>query len=234
MSRYVLGDSHGRVHAVEEVLDASGFDFEKDQLIILGDVVDGSADVKDLIDLFLTIKNRILIYGNHDLWARAWFDAGIEQPVWTHQGGEATMRSYGFDYTKVPVSHREFLHGGVFYHIDDKNNIFVHGGFDPDIDIKDNSNEELVWNRNIIGYAMCKPIPKYNRVFIGHTTTQLVENNAGMNEPIVFNNLVMMDTGGGWDGKLTLMDPDTLEYWQSKKQKKPRKWFDVTCLPEEI
>ncbi len=228
-----MGDPHGRVTAVKEVLNAVDFDYDSDQLIILGDIVDGSASVKELIDLILKVKHRILIRGNHDQWALGWFDAGIELPAWVHQGGEATMRSYGFDYKSVPESHREFLHSGVYYHIDDKNNIFVHGGFDPDIPIKDNSNEELLWNRNIIGYAMCKPIPGYHLVFIGHTTTQLIENHAGRNEPALFNNLVMMDTGGGWDGKITIMNPDTMEYWQSSKQKKPRKWFDVTCIQEE-
>jgi Calcineurin-like phosphoesterase len=243
MSRYVMGDAHGRVRVVEEVLDKSGFDFENDELIILGDVVDGTADVYDLIELILSIKHKIFIYGNHELgdskgeWARAWFDFGTERPAWVHQGGLATMRSYGFDYKSVPLSHKEFLHSGEFYHIDDKNNIFVHGGFNPDIPIRDNSNDELLWNRSIIGYAMCKPIPGYNHVFIGHTTVELAlaesETRGNPFEPAVFNNLVMLDTGGGWHGRLTLMDPDTLEYWQSSKQKKPRKWFDVTCIPEE-
>ena len=43
-----------------------------------------------------------------------------------------------------------------------------------------------------------------------------------MDIPIRFNNVYCLDTGGGWDGKLTIMDIDTEEYWQSKKQEPGR------------
>lgn len=52
----------------------------------------------------------------------------------------------------------------------------------------------------------------FNKVFIGHTTTT---RHSG--EPIEAAGVVCMDTGGGWEGKLSIMDVDTGEFWQSDK-----------------
>ena len=42
MSRtFTIGDLHGRVEALKEVLQKSNFDYEHDTLIVLGDIVDG-------------------------------------------------------------------------------------------------------------------------------------------------------------------------------------------------
>jgi predicted phosphodiesterase len=41
MRRFVIGDIHGRVQALKEVLEKCSFDKKKDRLIVLGDVVDG-------------------------------------------------------------------------------------------------------------------------------------------------------------------------------------------------
>jgi hypothetical protein len=37
--------------------------------------------------------------------------------------------------------------------------------------------------------------------------------------PLIMGNVVMMDTGGGDIGKLTIMNTETLEWWQSEKKK---------------
>ncbi len=64
MRRFVLGDVHGRILALKEVLKKSKFDYKKDKLIILGDVVDGGYNTYMVIEELLKIKNKILtIFG---------------------------------------------------------------------------------------------------------------------------------------------------------------------------
>jgi len=80
---------------------------------------------------------------------------------------------------------------------------------------------------------------KHKEVFIGHTSTvnwrakpHLPEWEAmdkkpiGITVPMNRCNVWNMDTGAGWHGKLTIMDVDTKEYWQSDLVK--------TLYPDEL
>ena len=66
MKRYVLGDIHGNFKALKQVLKRSKFDYEKDELIIIGDVVDGYSCSFEVVEELLKIKNKVFILGNHD------------------------------------------------------------------------------------------------------------------------------------------------------------------------
>jgi serine/threonine protein phosphatase 1 len=214
MTRYVIGDIHGRGNELNRLLKKCGFDYDKDQLIILGDVVDGGFETKKAIDILLRAKNRVLIAGNHDYWTLAWMKTGAEPPIWTTQGGRATMYSYGFAFKDVPKEHVDFLKSSVDYYLDEKNNLFVHGGMDPRKPIACQDIHTLMWDREIIPYVMAHgEIEGYAHVFIGHTSTALIQD--GRFTPLIIDNLIMMDTGAGNNGgKLTIMDIDTFEYWQ--------------------
>ena len=85
--------------------------------------------------------------------------------------------------------------------------------------------EKIMWDRSYYVYAdydekhdrSVKRFGKLScskRLFIGHS-------EIGTYEPLVSEryNLVNLDTGAGWAGCLTIMDMDTLEYWQSRKSK---------------
>lgn len=224
MKSYVIADVHGHFDAMMQAIERSPFDPDADLLINLGDIVDGGRQTRQCIRKIKSFKHVISIYGNHDHWCLEWMKTGAELPAWVHQGGYASMESYGFDFKSVPKSHIKFLQSSLPYYIDDSRNIYVHGGFNPDIPFVDNTIEKLTWDRDIIKYAREKKIPKYNKVFIGHTTTQAIDGGL---TPVVLNNLVCCDTGGGWNGKLSIIDVDTLEYWQSDKQD-PEAWVE-TC-----
>jgi serine/threonine protein phosphatase 1 len=203
---YVIGDIHGRLKALNEVLNKAGFRNNFDRLITLGDIVDGGINTKSVIERLLQIKDRIDVRGNHETWALNWMKTGEELPIWTHQGGYATMRSYDFDWKSVPSSHIMFLESQVPYYIDDKNRIFVHGGFNPLVPIENQTTEFITWDRTLIKYAQEHFIQRYNHVYIGHTTTQIIRH--GVVHPLTFHNMTMMDTGGGWNGRLSMIDVD--------------------------
>lgn len=213
MTTFVVGDIHGRAKALEEVFLKSGFDKTTDTLIVLGDIVDGGLETARVFDILETVEKRIIITGNHDEWWLKWAQCGLELPIWVHQGGYASMRSYDFKWMNVPKSHRLMIEKSRYYYIN-KNRVFVHGGFNPKIPIYHNTTEFLTWDRTLIDYAKEHIIDQFDEVFIGHTTTQLFKTN----KPVQLHNLWMLDTGAGWNGKLTIMDIDTKEYWQSKEQ----------------
>jgi serine/threonine protein phosphatase 1 len=53
-------------------------------------------------------------------------------------------------------------------------------------------------------------VPGYDRIFVGHTSIWKTSN-----VPIKSGNVIFMDTGGGWEGKLSIMNIDTEKVFQS-------------------
>lgn len=227
-----VGDIHGRLGALEQVLDRSNFDYDSDTLIFLGDVCDGGPDTKAVIDKLLTIKNLIYIKGNHDYWMLDYINNKDTKELWVQQGGKSTLKSYGaklfgasniggqrriYRHAKIPQEHIKFLRSGKPYHIIDKK-VFTHGGFDPTKPIWENDYSYLAWDRELIDFAKTHSVPGWDKVFVGHSSTL----SEGIDKPIKRNNLWMLDTGCGHCGRLTIMDVETEEYWQSDLQPSSR------------
>ncbi len=212
MKRYILGDPHGAHKAMLQCFERSGFNYKKDELIVLGDVCDGWPEVKECIDELLKVKNLIYILGNHDKWTLEWMTA-LKKPEWVEQGGWNTVRSY------IPEKHLNLLSYARSWHTDEKtNSLFVHGGIDPTKSMEKQTLDTCLWDRDLLSNARFKhnqkPDYKYagfDHIFVGHTTTLHFKSLT----PVHFCNVWGLDTGAGWGGKLTIMDRDTKEYWQS-------------------
>lgn len=125
--------------------------------------------------------------------------------------------------TDVPQTHHDFFKSMVLHHKDFRNNFFVHGGFDRNnyIDYLTFTNpQDFYWDRKLWDAALChkhqdrkfRMAEDFKRVFIGHSATPKWKTD----KPMFAANLIWnVDTGAGWIGKLTFMDVDTYEFWQS-------------------
>lgn len=219
MKTFVIGDIHGRIEALCQVLKASNFNKEDDKLIVLGDIVDGGANTKEVIEELLTIQNKIICIGNHDLWFMEWLHTRETKPLWYNQGGVHTYYSYGCDVKNVPESHKRMFSNAKPYYLED-GKLFLHGGFVPNQPLQPhtkgavNDLERIVWDRTLIDYAKINVIEGYDEVYVGHTSTQFY----GSDKPVRFNNLYMMDCGAGWSGRLAIMDIDSKVFWLSDQQ----------------
>ncbi len=237
MKTFVIGDIHGRHNALMQCLERSKFNIKKDKLIVLGDVVDGGFNTYAVVEELLKIPNLIFIIGNHDEFLMNHIKTGWAEEIWIQQGGANTLTSYGakvetanFIYQeskinhakmKIPETHKKFFETGKYWY-KQNNMIFVHGGFNPKIlKMTSQSKHDLTWDRKLIEFARKQKVQKYKKVFVGHTSTQRYQNDPSINDymaPIWFNNLCMMDCGGGWNGKLAIMNVDTNKYWTSDVQ----------------
>ncbi len=212
--RFVIGDIHGANKALFQCLNRAQFDYATDTLICLGDVADGWPGVCHSFSELLKIKNLVYILGNHDAWALDWFLTGDSPDIWLSQGGKATIHSYR---CKIPGRHIRLLQTAkLYYELDNK--LFVHGGFDPKIDIRKQTQETLIWDRSLLENAFAlqeegdEKISTYDEIYVGHTPTV----NFGKMEPIKICEIYLMDTGAGWrGGVLTMMDIDTKETFVS-------------------
>lgn len=214
MKSFVIGDIHGRVGALEQCLERSGFDMDNDLLISLGDVCDRGEYVKESFDLLLKMKNLIYIMGNHDKWFLEWAMTGKPENIWEFQGGKESIESYKGE--KVPDSHIQLLQNAPLYYLMN-NRLFVHAGIDVNKPLDEQTEFDFMWSRSLVEMVMgfgSKPDTPYDDIFVGHTPTTVYDNK----KPILANGVVMMDTGAGKGGKLSIMNVETKEFWQSSEQ----------------
>jgi len=228
--RLVVGDIHGAHRALLQVFDKSGFRYDKDQLVCIGDVADGWSEVPECFDELLAVKDLIYILGNHDEWLYNWFVFEQELPIWVVQGGRQSIDAYN-KYKGNRDLHEMLLKHALPYYVMEEveegigwKKLFVHGGYDWHRSIDETSVMDLTWDRHLWETALfwkqvepacykCK-VQDYDEVFIGHTST--VNKTYGNSlKPVHASNVWNIDQGAGWEGKLTLMDIDTKEYWQS-------------------
>lgn len=222
---FVIGDIHGAYRALKQVLERSNFDYENDTLISLGDIADGWSEVPECVDELLKIKNLIAIRGNHDVWVYDWFERGLTPIIWTQQGGQVTIDAYIRTSKLVEQSHRDFWKNQIDWYIDEENRLFIHGGWYYSDGFPEGAKypvnagtiaKECHWDRSLYESAKSahytkntfKPLKQFKEVYIGHTAIDKAE-------PVNILNLWNLDTGAGWFGKLTVMDINTKEYWQS-------------------
>jgi serine/threonine protein phosphatase 1 len=242
MRKFVMGDIHGAYKALMQCLERASFNYQSDMLIQLGDVADGFDEVYECVEELLKIKNLVSIKGNHDEWFRNFCETGYHEQHWS-QGGRGTVNSYlksknrkpnfiasklfGFnaniDRADVPATHKLFFNNQELYHIEN-NDCFVHAGFNRHQAFSEQREETLYWDRSLFADAMefeqlktklpdieFDVVTPFNKIYIGHTSTIMWKTD----QPITAANVVNMDTGAGWGGRLSMLDLDTGELIQS-------------------
>ncbi|MBT8395280.1 MAG: serine/threonine protein phosphatase [Bacteroidia bacterium] len=227
MRTLVIGDIHGGLKALIQLLDRAKVK-ESDTLIFVGDYVDGwsesSFTIRFLIDLSKT-NYCIFIKGNHDVWCENWLREGTTFDTWLFHGGKETIESYTAISEKEKQEHLSFLEEMKLYHIDDHKRLFVHAGFvsmhGPE---REYSETNLYYDRTLWEMALAldkhldegsilfpKRLKLFNEIYIGHTPTI----NFNSYEPMNAQNVWNVDTGAAFYGKLSCMDIDTKEVFQS-------------------
>src|SRR5690606_29906604 len=202
---------------------------EGDTIISLGDLVDGLYESYEVLDYLAhcnKIYNMIYVKGNHDEVFEDWIDTGVNKWNW-HQGQLATAKSYmktlGIEdgvTTKVngwivklnpgdiPQSHINIFKSQVPYYKDEKNNLFIHGGFNRHFLLREQLPYVFYWDRDLWSQALSwKSMSKnelneqltfkikedFNEIFIGHTTTMFWKTVDYMKAANIYN----LDTGAG-------------------------------------
>lgn len=121
----------------------------------------------------------------------------------------------------IPETHQKFFREQKLYHIDGCNNCFVHAGFNRLRPFEGQREQDYFWDRTLWKNAVIfkeqikegsifKIATQFNEIFIGHTGTM----NFKTDKPMHIANIWNLDTCGR-GGKLTIMDINTKEFWQS-------------------
>lgn len=223
----VFGDIHGGLKALLQLLDRIDYS-ENDRLIFLGDYVDGWSQSAQVIDFLIDLSQKqecIFIRGNHDAWCHEWLQNDVVNEIWFMHGGKSTIESYQDIDLPRKQKHLDFFKNMKDYFVDENNNLFIHAGFSsmhgPE---KEHYQTNFSWDRTLweMALTMDKRIQKdsnlypkrlliFNEIYIGHTPTLHYDVEVPMQGCNVWN----VDTGAGFYGKLTCINIETKEFWQS-------------------
>lgn len=225
---FVLGDLHSNFKGLYQLLERVNFDFEQDNLYFIGDLFDGAGkDSYCCLSTISKIKNLYPCMGNHDLWIKHWITTNKVNKTWLKSGGMFTLENL-LTYPDSKLLLEDYFKK-VKYWYNYKNYFICHAGFDTRKSVTSQKEINFAINRSLFQKAIVNNNKKlkfnfnnvnfnFDTVIIGHTPTI-------SHKPDFVSNVINIDTGSANGGKLTLLNLDTLEYFQSDYTKKLYKLY---------
>lgn len=206
-----IGDIHGCFKALTALLDAVRL-APDDQLIFLGDYVDRGEDTRGVIELFLSdqrLKNAIFLRGNHEIMMMESREHRLKFESWKTFGGFETLLSYGartlLEWQEcIPAAHWQFMENTRPY-FETAEHIFVHGSLDPELDLPDQPDYQLYWER----FDSVQPHKSGKKIICGHTPQGEIISDIGY--------AACIDTAAVYGGWLTCLDVVSGEFWQANE-----------------
>jgi serine/threonine protein phosphatase 1 len=169
---YVVGDIHGRLDLLDELLGKIHADMERrgpreTLLVFVGDLVDRGPDSAQVIERLRTYRHPnvrpIFLLGNHEEVMLRILDGDASViPSWLKFGGAQCLQSYGLSPKEVtiaddghalalirraiPAQHVDFLRSFVdSCRFGDY--LFVHAGIRPGVDLQEQRQSDMRWIR---------------------------------------------------------------------------------------
>lgn len=231
MSRtLVIGDIHGGLRALQQIIQRAEVT-TIDTLIFLGDYVDGWSQSPEVLDFLIELQKQqtcIFIKGNHDELLLDWLTGNTEnfnEEMWYKHGGKATVDAYKNVSAETKNKHIEFLKSLLNYYLDPDNRLFIHAGFTNSKGVAHEYFSKLFyWDRTLWETALAldksisfdhffypNRLKIYNEIYIGHTPTTRIDKTIPVQKACVCN----VDTGAAFGGKLTILDINSKDFWQS-------------------
>ena len=194
---YIIGDIHGCLGMLTNLMDKIEWRSDRDTLIFLGDYIDRGDNSKGVVDLMLklveTSTNVHCLMGNHeDIFLT--FLAGEDITTFFANGGETTLESYLVDgEILIPPDHITFFKSlRTWIELDDY--YVVHAGLRPGVEIEGQTQEDLIWIRDTFIYS---DYDFGKKVIFGHTP---------FTKPLVTDNKIGLDTGAVYGNRLTCLE----------------------------
>lgn len=223
---YAVGDIHGRLDLLEELLDKIKADIAARPaatiaLVFLGDLIDRGPASAQVIERLRTLDDvparALFLLGNHEeIFLRVLEGEPRVVYDWLGFGGDACVESYGLNphtlaaldeqeiaaalREAVPPAHLDFLHtfGDSFRSGD---YVFVHAGIRPGVPLEEQNPQDLRWiRRSFLADTKAHGF----MVVHGHTISEGVEERS---------NRIGIDTGAYQSGVLTALAVEGAQRW---------------------
>ncbi|MBO6088384.1 serine/threonine protein phosphatase [bacterium] len=182
-----VGDIHGEIGKLNSLLDKLDLKSD-DKVIFLGDYIDRGKHSKEVIDRLIELSKNVecvFLKGNHEDMLLKTLISRKQQDIehWLLNGGVETYDNYG-DYPAIFNLHGKFLDNLKLYHIE-QNYLFVHAGVNPNKDLSEQTEDDLLWIREEF---LNNPHKLPYKIIFGHTP---------FTEPLLLNDKIGIDTGCG-------------------------------------
>lgn len=120
MATFAVGDIHGQLAPLVEVLAAIGPDVTRDDTVVfLGDYIDRGRESKGCVDAILAFADAtpatvVCLMGNHEEWMLATLEDSTRHSWMLAMGGLRTVRSYS-PHAATAIEDAASQHGGELY-----------------------------------------------------------------------------------------------------------------------
>lgn len=231
---YAVGDIHGRLDLLDEMLDKISVDqaarkSARTSIVFLGDLIDRGPQSAGVVERLRTYRpsfaKPLFLMGNHEeVLLRILAGETAILPDWLRFGGAECARSYGVDPVDlecrepaaavrllrraIPKDHVKFLSGFADTASFGKY-LFVHAGIRPGVALAKQTGQDLRWIRG----PFLDDASDHGRIVIhGHTITGEVDER---------HNRIGLDTGAYWTGVLTAIGLEGDERWYLQTASSP-------------
>lgn len=222
-----IGDIHGGLKALVQLLKRIDITPE-DELIFLGDYVDGWSDSANVVSYLIELAKQntcIFLRGNHDDLTHSWLETGEFNEQWLQHGGQSSIDAYRNFSSEEKEKHIAFFNQMLDYYVNKENQLFVHAGFTnlhgPDAEYYQSA---FYWDRTLWETVLSldpsmahddefypKRLAQFKEIFIGHTPVTRI----GKTTPVHRANVWNIDTGAAFKGPISAIEVQTKEIWQS-------------------
>lgn len=223
MSSFVIGDIHGCSGELRHLVD--GLPLRPgDEIVFLGDYIDRGPDSSGVVSFLIELKNSlkenklVFLKGNHEDMLLSYLDlSGRHGKMFLLNGGRATVQSYGVIadnpspdqlQAAMPPAHLAFYQALENYYLTGSY-LCVHAGIHPDKSLREQSDEDLLWIRDLF-LRNSHTLP-YTILF-GHTPQTSVLYHLPYK--------IGLDTGLVYGNMLTCLETDEKVLYQIGRGKK--------------
>lgn len=209
-----IGDVHGCFKQLCSLLtEIINLNME-DKLVMLGDYIDRGPESKQVLDLIMELiaegYDILPLMGNHEDMMRNAPKSTLDNYNWMLNGGGETLDSFGVSSAgNIDKKYMDFVSGLSLYHIID-NYIFVHGGFNDDIDDPFSDEYSMLWERR---FEYNSPVFDGKTIIHGHRPHSLTELSEQLkHKPSIIN----IDTGCVYGKDYGLGDLTAIDLYSMK------------------
>lgn len=166
-----IGDIHGCVHTLRDLLHKVDYSSKTDVLVFLGDYIDRGLFSREVVSALMDMQKRdgtdavVCLRGNHEQMAIDAYRRG-NYSLWYRNGGAMTERSFDDDSADIGEAVSWFETLPLVYETPEI--IFCHAGLTYPA-LKDNSPSDLLWGRD---WLYTDTQVREKQVVFGHTPSR--------------------------------------------------------------
>jgi serine/threonine protein phosphatase 1 len=209
---FTIGDIHGCLGKLENLIEVIPANPKNDELIFIGDYIDRGSSSREVVEYVIGLKSKfkniVCLLGNHEQMLLNYLE-GVEEKLYLYNGGKSTLSDYDIKSSdvsderkkKIPETH-VFFYRSLLPYYQTNDYIFVHAGLMPGVPLEKQATQDLLWVRHQFidsDYNFGK------RVLFGHTP---------LSNPLIMENKIGIDTGAVYGGKLTCVELPALNIHQ--------------------